>query len=74
VPLAIAGHVGAVEEVKQMLFEAHRGAVVEKGLCDVVMWGVGAVRRVLEAQPEVRIPHIVMVVSMIGCFHDRVFL
>ena len=36
-----------------MLFEGHRGAVAEKGLLDVVLWGEGAVRSVLEARPEV---------------------
>ena len=39
--------------MKQVLFEAHRGAVAEKALLDVVQWGEGAVRSVLEARPEV---------------------
>ena len=55
-PLAIAGHVGAAEEVKQALFEAHPGIAMGKELWDVVTWGAGAVRSVLEAQPEVRAP------------------
>ena len=53
VPLAVAARVGAAEEVKQVLFEGHRGAVAEKALWDVVQWGEGAVRSVLEARPEV---------------------
>ena len=53
VPLAVAARVGAAEEVKQVLFEAHRGAVAEKGLWDVVLWGEGVVRSVLEVRPEV---------------------
>ena len=52
-PLAVAACVGAAEEVKQVLFEGHRGAVAEKGLWDVVLWGEGAVRSVLNALPEV---------------------
>ena len=56
--LAVAARVGAAEEVKQVVFEAHRGAVSEKGLWDVIVSGERAVRSVLEARPEV---------SMAGC-------
>ena len=52
-PLELAAHMGAADEVKQVLFEAHRDAVADKGLCDVLLWGEAAVRSVLEAQPEV---------------------
>ena len=52
-PLQLAAHVGAADEVKQVLFEAHRDAAPDKGLCDVLLWGEGAVRSVLVAQPEV---------------------
>ena len=55
VALGVAARVGAAEEVKQVLFEAHRGAVSEKGLWDVMVSGEGAVRSVLEARPEVSI-------------------
>ena len=44
---------GAADEVKQVLFEAHRDAVADQGVCDVVLWGEGPVRSVLETQPEV---------------------
>ena len=52
-PLVVAGHVGAAEEVKQVLFDYYPGAVAEKRLYGVVMWGAAAVRSVLETQPEV---------------------
>ena len=66
-PLAIAGHVGAAEDVKRVLYEGHRDAVTGRGLWDVATWGVGAVRSVLEAQPEVSAPCLTMAASILGC-------
>ena len=51
-PLALAAALGAAEDVKQVLFEAHRVVVADKALWDIMLWGESAVRGLLEAQPE----------------------